>query len=342
MWHAIVESGLESPSAGGRCVTTLVTGATGFVGRHLVRRLLQRDPGARVRVLTRDPRRVPLDWRGAVEIVVGDLAEMPRLHAAVTGAEVVYHLAGELRDEGRCEAVNHIGTRNLLQACVEAGALRVLHYSSVGVIGARTAGRFDEESPCSPRTAYECSKLRGELASREYCREQGLPVIVVRPTIVFGPREVRSDSFLAWMQAIHRGRFRLIGSKPAIANYVYVDDVVESCLRLTQDESAIGRTFHIADPCTVKELSEWAAQLLGARRPRSIPRYLAMTAAVGLEMAARVTGMRPVLTVNQVRALTSRCLFVPDKLRRKFDVVVGWREGLRRTLLGYQSLGLFS
>jgi nucleoside-diphosphate-sugar epimerase len=142
------------------------------------------------------------------------------------------------------------------------------------------------------------------------------------------------------MKAIAGGRFCLIGSGDAFANYVYVEDVVESCVHLTQDDEAVGEVYHIADPATMKGFVGRAAELLGVRMPAGVPEWAAYALAIAAEGIGRVGRFTPPLTVNRVRALTSRVVFGGDKLARSLVLPVGWREGLRRTILAYRQMEL--
>lgn len=319
--------------------TVLVTGATGFVGRPLVASLLSR--GAEVRVLTRNAERVPAEWLGHVGVALGDVLDAASLDAAVAGADTVFHLAGEIRDESAFESVNHQGTLNLLRACVASGATRFIHLSSVGVIGASRPGRYDESSECHPQNAYEWSKLSAERAVLEAPAAGSLAVTVLRPTIVFGPRRGSApDSFVGWLRAIQSGRFRFIGRGDAVANYVYVEDVAASCLAVAGDPGAVGEIYHVADAAPLRDFVGHAATLLGVSPPGSLPAWVAYPAAVGLERLGRLVGFSSPLTLARVKALTSRALYAGDKLAGVHPLPYGWREGLRRTILAYRESGV--
>src|SRR5688572_2326968 len=134
----------------------LVTGATGFIGRHLVQRLMeQRVP---VRVVTRDATRLPAQWHNRVEVVAGDLLDERTQTAATKGVGLIYSLASEILDSSLMRAINVTAVQGLLKTATEAGAKRIVHLSSVGVIGAGGAGVVTEETPCRPKTPYEQSK----------------------------------------------------------------------------------------------------------------------------------------------------------------------------------------
>lgn len=317
---------------------TFVTGGTGFVGWYVVRRLL--TAGHHLRVLAQPHQAVPPDWRDRVEVVRGDLTEPCPLTDWLTGVSTVVHLAGEVRRAERFDAVNVAGTRQLLAGCAAAGNLRVVHLSSVGVIGAQRPGLYTEVSACQPRNAYERSKYQGEQIALDYARQEDLRLTVLRPTIVFGPRtEGPADSFLAWLRAIQRGRFRFIGSGSGAANYVYVDDVAAACVGVIDRPETIGHIYHVADPTTIGELIAHMAHTLRVPLPRSLPVPMAYAAALTFEVASRVLRRPMPLTLARLHALTSRIVYSGDKLRAIMPLSVGWRAGVTRTIDGYRQAG---
>jgi nucleoside-diphosphate-sugar epimerase len=316
----------------------LVTGATGLVGRALVASLL--DDGRAVRILTRGSRALPPAWAGRVEVCHGDLIRPDTLAAAVDGCGSLYHLAGELRDEARVQAVNADGTRHLLDAARQADLSHVVHMSSVGVMGIDRPGPVDEHTEGTPHTAYERSKREGERLAQAWGAATGVPVAVLRPTIVFGVRDGDGpDSFLALLRAIASGRFLFVG-RNAVANYVYVDDVVAAA-RAAAARGASG-TLIVADPAPLTGFVAAAAEALGVPPPRRVlPRPLASVIAVGLEALGAIAGRPVPLTRARVRALSTRTAFRSARI----DAVLGWRpavgyrEGLRRTVDGYRRAG---
>lgn len=315
----------------------LVTGASGFLGRHVVSRLLER--AQEVRVLTRDKNHLPLGWDGRLQVVLGDIRCPETLGPAVDGVEMVFNVAGEWRDRTQFQRVNEQGTRNVLRTCVLAGGISIVHVSSAGVIGARLPGKYDESSQCRPGNAYERSKLVGEREVLRCSREGRLRATVVRPTTVFGFRLPGGrDSFLSLLGAIQRGQFRFLGGLAAVSNYVYVEDVAECCIALSGDPTADGEVFHVADPCPLQEFVGEAADLLGVPHPGRIPAAVALSAALVFEVARHFRGWAP-LTLGRYRALRSRTEIKGDRLRQRVSFPVGWRAGLARTIAQYRAAG---
>lgn len=317
-----------------------MTGATGVIGRHLVAGLLHL--GGRVRILTREAGRVPPQWQAQVEVTVGSITDRDILARVVEGVTVVHHLAGELHDLDRFYETNVLGTQYLLEACRSAGVGTVIHYSSVGVIGPGGQGVVDESAPCRPVGAYARSKYEGEQLARAFARTHEIPtVVVVRPANVFG--EGQMGGLLPWMASIQRRRFRRIG-RGAVANYIYAADVAEAGIALAARRDVAGGVFILSDPCAMDEFIQMMAAALGAGIPAGrLPGLVILGTARVFELAGRLARVQPPLTVARVRALTTRDLYSPARLRGLgITPRVGLREGLRRTVAWYREQGLLA
>lgn len=317
-----------------------VTGATGFIGRRLVDRLLESE--REVRILTRGKGGWPDRWLDRVDVRQGDLSDRVALSRQVMGCSAVLHLAGEVRDATKMRAVNVEGTGTLLEACRAAGVGHVVYLSSVGVIGARGSVAVNEETVCRPKGAYERSKHEGERLALRWSATENVPLTVLRPTNIFGEKPattVGSDSMLAWLQAIQAGRFAFF-SRDAVANYVYVGDVVEAC-RLAVSHPISG-VFIVADSCALTEFVAVAAKAMGCATPGLVlPRPVGYASAVAMGIAAAVLGKRNPLTIGRVRALSSRTRYDASKLRfaTGWRPTTGWAAGLDRTVAWYREDG---
>jgi nucleoside-diphosphate-sugar epimerase len=289
-----------------------------------------------VRVLSRRADFARDLWEdGKFEIWEGDLSRTETLSGFMRDVRLLYHLAGEARENKYFEITNVIGTKNLLEACSDQRPERIVYLSSVGVIGARGKGVVDELTPCNPNNAYERSKYAGERAALAICGRLGIPFTVIRPSIVFGKEPKRAhDSFAAWLRAIDKGWFRFIGSCDAVANYIYVEDLVRACLLAGESDKAADEVYIASDPCSMRDFVFAATEFLGTRMPGTIPVWLAYGTALGFEAAGRFAHFSPPLTVSRVKALTSQVVYSSDKLHTElgFSPSVGWREGLRRTI----------
>lgn len=321
-------------------MVVLVTGATGFIGRHLIRKLLEQH--ASIRVVTRDPSRLPVEWRGLVDVVVGNLTELRVQAAATKGVGLIYNLAAELRDSSLMRAINAEAVRGLMEQAAQAGVRRVVHLSSVGVIGAKGAGVATECTPCHPQSLYEQTKLDGERIVQEYARSREIEGVILRPTIVFGDRKVgEGDGLLHWLRVVRRERFVFFG-KNGVANYIYVGDVVESLLRLSEIPVSRTAVYIAADPAPMSEFVRAMAQVLGVPTPRRrLPLWAAYALGAIGQIINRMFGMSAPLTLSRVRALSSKTIFSGDRLLTELGVPFpyGYEKGLDLTVQWYRSVG---
>lgn len=321
-------------------MVVLVTGATGFIGRHLIPKLLEQC--ASVRVVTRDPGRLPVEWRGLVDVVVGSLTEVRVQAAAVKDVEHIYSLAAELRDASLMRAINAEAVRGLMEQATQAGVRRVVHLSSVGVIGAKGAGVVTEGTRCQPEALYEQTKLEGERIVQEYAGSGKIEGVILRPTIVFGDRkEGEDDSLLGWLRVVRQGMFVFFG-KHGAANYIYVGDVVESLVRLSEIQVSGFAVYIAADPVPMSEFVRAMAQVLGVPTPRRrLPLWVAYALGSFGEILSRMFGMSAPLTLSRVRALSSKTIFSGDRLLTELGMrfPYGYQRGLELTVQWYRSVG---
>jgi len=297
-------------------VIAAVTGGSGFIGRALVERLLRAGTFEEVRVLTRGGRVA----EGARR-VQADLTRDP-LEPFVDGAGVVFHCAGELRNEGAMRALHVEGTRRLLGAA-RGRAARWVQLSSVGAYGRVVReGVIEEGSPLAPEGEYEATKVEADAL----VAQAGLPWVTLRPSIVFGPG-MTNRSLHQWAGAIERGWFASIGGPGAIANYVYVDDVAEALHACATAPGAAG-VYILSDDRPLEEFVAAMAAALGRPAPvRRLPE-------APLRLVARTLGRLPgfPLTESRLDALTRRVSYPSRRIRGElgFRCATSIEAGLRR------------
>ena len=267
----------------------VVTGATGFIGRRLVRQLLA--DGACVRVLVRSAARLDRASRGRVEVVTGDIRHEGSLEAALHDADTVLHLAALARawskDPSAFTETNERAVAKLLDIARHHGVRRLVHVSTVLTLG-RDGGR----SPAGA-TPYERSKLAGERLVEAYAKQDGHAVIV-HPTRVYGPGPLNDANGVTKMVDLYlRGRFRLrIADGGARANYVHVDDVARG-IRLAADSGLSGRHYPLGgdENPSLRDFLARVGSLAG--RPRyTLPVAPAVARGLGLagEFWGRLSG----------------------------------------------------
>jgi nucleoside-diphosphate-sugar epimerase len=303
----------------------LVTGATGFVGAHLVRWLLEHGVSA-PRCLARPGSDrsslsgLPVDWREA------DLARPASLEGACQGVEVVYHCACAVRGtfaagpaaEAAFRSVNVEGTLALATEALRCGVRRFVHVSSTAAMGSPPGGVVDESTPCQPTTPYGRSKRDAELGLLDLFATQGLPVVILRPCLVTGPG--RRNPELARLFALcRRGLFPLIGGKASQRKpLVHVADVAQA-LELAARSGRPGEIYLITsgEPYALEQVVAMASDLVGGpRRQLRVPLPLARaTAALG-DVLGRLRIQLP-LTGARLRLLLADRELRIDKARRE-------------------------
>lgn len=324
--------------AGREAVRALVTGATGLVGMHLVRRL--REEGWRVRALVRPTSRTALLRELGVQLVVGDLSHRARLRAACKGVEVVFHCAarpplGGTREEFFRDNVQ--GTINVLDACVEAGVERLVHVSTVDVYGYVHHDGADERTPFRPDGLYSQSKIEAEHAVVRAYEEEGLPCVILRPCLIYGPHD--RHLIPGVLELLSRRWTPLIAGGRVLLDVVYAGDVAEALVLAARSREAIGQAYNITDGArrTLRETVEVFARTLGKS-----PRFLTVPYGLGYGLARAVSAWGHLLSVpvpsflrwEVVKAMGHHRHFDISKAREDlgYEPKTSLEEGLRQTL----------
>lgn len=321
----------------------LVTGGTGFLGSHLVDRLLSGDPSAMILAMVRDPSRPRwLRTHPRLEIVAGNLADPPALPGDL---DVVYHLAG-LTKAARTAAyytVNRDGTARLLERVQGSGGHpRVVMASSAAAGG--PAGPDDprtEDREPTPVSPYGRSKLEAELAALAF--KDRFHVTILRPGAVYGPRD---EDFLEYFAWVKRGLIPVVGLKAKYLSLCHVRDLVQAAVAAATADIPSGETFNIAhgQPCSWEEFGSAAARVLGRRAAMvRVPHWAAFLCAAASDAAGRISGRPTAVNIGKFRDMRAPgWVLNVDKARRElgFEAAVGLEEGLAETLEWYGDEGL--
>lgn len=226
----------------------MVTGATGFIGSHLVDRLLA--DGEEVTAFVRPTTDSTGLARKGVRVVTGDVRDAREVERAIKGAEIVYHLARAkahgARPMSEVRAVNIDGTFNVARAASRNGISRIVHASSVAVYGSRTGAKpITEDATLHPDTPYARSKLAGE----EMLRHATVPVVIARITAVMG-RGARS--WLSMFRSIGAHKLRLVGAGVNRHHPADVSDIVDGLVLCGTTPDAASRVYNLAGPESVR------------------------------------------------------------------------------------------
>ena len=254
--------------------TVLVTGATGFVGSHVAEALARR--GDAVRALARAGADTAVLEKAGVAIVRGDLSDPESLKRAVEGVDVVVHCAAKVGDWGPVEdyrKVNVEGLRSLFDTTLGKPLHRFVHVSSLGVYEARHHYQTDETEPLPDRhiDGYTQSKVESERLAMQYHRKQNVPVTILRPGFVYGPRDRMVLPRLA--DRLREGSVIYIARGKYALNTTYVGNIADAVLLAIDNPVAVGEIFNITDGEFVskRKFFETVADGLGLNRPRKIP-----------------------------------------------------------------------
>ncbi|MFC1706514.1 NAD-dependent epimerase/dehydratase family protein [Planctomycetota bacterium] len=283
---------------------TLVTGATGLVGSHVVRKLIA--GGHAVRVLVRS--RSKLDNLEGLEIekAEGDVTSKESLRAAVEGCEALCHTAGVASwspvDATRVHVVNVEGTRNALEAALEHKLRRVVVTASVAVIGGTAQPEIlTEDSPWSPAAvsaAYSASKRAGLMVALQIARK-GLPVVCVSPALVLGPGDIYASSSTI---ALAVARRRMSAYVEGGISVVDVRDVAHGHVAALERGTPGEHYLLGGENLTMTTFMARIAALAGVPLPRRVPFSLAWPVAAMADLRARFTGRRQPLSLDLLRA----------------------------------------
>ena len=320
-----------------------LTGASGYTGGHILKRLLAR--GDAVKALVREASVTPELRASGAEIVTGRLGNADDAQRLVEGCDAVMHVAAVYRTAGHPDSyyreVNVEGTRRLLEAALAAGGRRFVHTSTVGVHGDVKNPPIDEMGPIAPSDIYQETKAEADTLAREFGRTHGIEVAIVRPAAIYGPGETR---LLKVFKGIARGRYAVVGTGKPHYHLVYIDDLVDGFLLALDRPEAAGETFIIAGPRSISqdELAREVAQATGGSVwPFHIPAWPIQRLGDLVEAVCIPFGIEPPIHRRRVDFWVKNRSFSIDKARRllgyepRVDVV----EGIARTARWYRENG---
>lgn len=297
----------------------LVTGAAGFVGSAVTRALLEQ--GTRVRALVRGAEQAAeLESRG-IEAVTGDLRDAETLRRAVRGVTGVYHIAALFRQANQpvqaYHEVNAEGTRRLFEAACDAGVRRVVHCSTIGVLGDVKEIPATETTPYNPGDPYQHSKMAGEQIALGFLRDGRLSGSVIRPAMIYGPGDTRHRKLF---RMVARKCFFFVGRGDGWVHFIDVRDLARAFLTAMGRDDLDGEIFIIAGrrPLRLRAFTDIVARQLGVPPPwLCLPVKPVQALGSLCESICRPLGIHPPLFRRRVDFFTKHRVFDTAKARER-------------------------
>lgn len=286
----------------------LITGATGFIGRYIIKELAKKTH--KLRALIRPTSKLIHFKDIKIELIVGDIADYDSVKKACEGIDLVYHCAGCVSNKNKnlLESVNIKGTENICRGSLEQGVKRVVYASSVAVVSGNQAMLLTDELPYAHTNIYGWSKVEAEKIAVRY-REKGLPIAIIRPCAIYGPGEPHLLDLL--LKLISFRLLPVIGKGNHRWHLGYIHNIVQIFLLAAKRQSALSKTFIAADieALTVNEVFNIMADTLGVKRPRHIPDILAYTCAKCCDMLNRVSVFSIPFTTKNIDSFKKERIF---------------------------------
>lgn len=318
----------------------LVTGATGFIGSHLVDALVQR--GDQVRCLVRNKNHLGWVKDSPVEFVVGNCQEKNSLKQAVQDVDQVFHLAGATTavKEKTYFEVNGFGTENLVQACIESNPRlqKFISISSQAAAGpCRSDGKKNESDPCEPVSPYGKSKLLGEQLALSHAHE--LPLLILRPCAVYGPRD---KGFYTLCKGLARRINPCLADNDQHISMCHVQDIVRAILLAAETRTESGEIFFLSDghDYRMAEIGDIFAQAMSINPLRlRLPRQLLFGTAFVAECFSRLTGKPSIMSRGKVEEMIQKnwlCDITKARTVLGFAPLISLARGAELTVAWYK------
>ena len=324
----------------------LITGGTGFIGSRLALRSQEKGHSVELLGQVNNPaeqdNQQMLEANG-IKVTLGSVAEREKVFGLAQGCDIVFHLAAAQHEANVPDQhfwmVNVDGTRNVIEASVEARVKRFVHGSTIGVYGSALEGGIDEESPLRPDNIYGVTKREGEKIVLSFADK--IPVSIVRISETYGPGDRR---LLKLFKAIERNIFFMIGKGDNKHHLIYVDDLVDGLYLAATVEEAVGQIFILAgkEVLTTRQMVDVIGKALGARVRRfRAPFWLFLVGAVIMEKTLGPLGIQPPLHRRRLDFFRKSFFFS----QQKASSVLGFRtktdfaQGMAQTIEWYKGHG---
>jgi len=304
----------------------LVTGGTGFIGTHLVKKLS--DEGNEIKCLVRKDSKIDFLKTLGVEFVVGDIIDKNSLKNVAENIDVVYHLASIVDHKKSIKSykehydVNVSGTNNLVKACLDSDVKNFVYVSSIAVIGNRNFKKLiDENIECRPNTLYGKAKFEAEKLLLDYFNRENFPVNIVRPPVIYGDGDSKGSIFSLSRFVNNRIKknqpYPFFSGGKSITSLCYVKNLVYG-LAVVGKSGNVGEIYHIADirPYNIREVVEIIGEVLnGNLKKISIPKSVVWFGSLFFEPFSML-GINTPLNFRKYGEMTNNIAFDVSKIRK--------------------------
>lgn len=315
-----------------------VTGAAGFLGKTIIKKLISENHAITALLMPDEPD----SGLERARIVRGDITIPETLSSGMDGNDAIVHLAGSVGyglKMKTCLRVNKEGTHNVAREAIGSGIRRFIHFSSVSVYGRKPDVTLTEESPMKKiGDPYGDTKIDAERVLHGFAGDDGLDLTIVRPTVIYGPGD---NKFLPkLMENMGSGKARIIGDGENSVDLIHVDDVADFTSLILRDERSIGRVYNLTNPenPTWNEMLDVIASEMGIPEPaRHIPYHLAMAAAGIMELISFFTRKPPRITRYAVRVVGRQYHYSTERMQKElgFRPAIDLRDGIRNCVREY-------
>jgi dihydroflavonol-4-reductase len=326
----------------------LVTGATGFIGKHLVKKLSVKN---NIRCFIRkesSPQDISFLKNCGAEIFQGSLSDKNSLSRAMVGMDAVFHLAGGgyvattfKKGYSELKKLNVDYTKNVLEAAAKKKVKKFVLFSSISAMGIIVNQNLNEETSCKPQTPHEVCKFESENLACQY--KNKMLITIIRPGIVYGPFGINSE-VLQLSRMLKRHLFIIPGNGKNLMPWVHVDDVVNaSVLAFEKNRKSCGVFIIVSDPQpTFNQFINSIRKELGVSvLIIHIPAFIFRLAGLILEKAGDLLGFAPPVNSIRARSMTSDRIYNVQKIKH-----IGHRqksnlnENMKKTIKWYRENGL--
>lgn len=315
----------------------LVTGATGFIGQHLVEMLVEKK--YEVLCFVREINRAKSLFGDQVDYIQGDITDYQSIEKAFNDIDAVIHLAAETRDYGPSKnfwKVNVQGTDNILKASVKHQIKRFIFLSTVMVMGPYPE-QFADEGHHYEKSGilYPDTKIEAEKLVNRYHFELGLPITIIRPGVVYGPGNC--PSVMRTLRMAKIGFPLYIGGGKGVCNHTYVDNLAEVILLTLIKEKSIGKTYIITDGVNLTTWKKFMTRIYFMTSVKkvyiSIPRIIALPLSYFFDFLSRIIPFKPPITPLMVYILSNRSMYNIEAAKNDLDYFprIQLSQGLNET-----------